>query len=107
MSVTAIAPDYEKYVEFRDVEKNFHGNRVVYVHWEEHLSFCSAIAFPLPPAMPFAVSWRTAFAPSTVPGTLTITFGRSTVAQRRVASEIVAVASFAAPGDTSIDTKPS
>jgi phenol hydroxylase P4 protein len=54
MSVTAITPEYEKHVEFRDVERNFHGNRLVYVHWEEHLSFCSAIAFPLPPAMPFA-----------------------------------------------------
>ena len=68
MSVTAIAPDYEKYVEFRDVEKNFHGNRVVYVHWEEHLSFCSAIAFPLPPAMPFAPTTRAvACRPNTPP----------------------------------------
>jgi phenol/toluene 2-monooxygenase (NADH) P4/A4 len=53
MSVAAITPDYEKHIEFRDLEKNFHGNRVVYLHWEQHLSFCSAIAFPLPPAMLF------------------------------------------------------
>ena len=53
MSTTAISPDYEKHIEYRDAEKNFHGNRVVYVHWEEHLSYCSALAFPLPPDMPF------------------------------------------------------
>lgn len=53
MSVVALTPDYEKHIEFRDLEKNFHGNRVVYLHWEQHLSFCSAIAFPLPPSMPF------------------------------------------------------
>lgn len=53
MPVDALSPDYEKHIEFRDLEKNFHGNRVVYLHWEEHLSFCSAIAFPLPPSMPF------------------------------------------------------
>lgn len=53
MSVASLTPDYEKHIEFRDLEKNFHGNRVVYLHWEKHLSFCSAIAFPLPPSMPF------------------------------------------------------
>lgn len=53
MSVVALAPGYESKVEIRDLEKNFHGNILVFVHWEEHLSFCSAIAFPLPPAMPF------------------------------------------------------
>ena len=41
-------------IEFRDAEKNFHGNRVVYLHWEQHLSICAALAFPLPPDMPFA-----------------------------------------------------
>jgi phenol hydroxylase P4 protein len=38
--------------EARDRLENFHGNQLVYVHWEEHLAFCSAVAFPLPPAMP-------------------------------------------------------
>jgi phenol hydroxylase P4 protein len=38
----------------RDHVDNFHGNRVVYLHWEQHLSFCAAMAFPLPPPMPFA-----------------------------------------------------
>jgi len=54
MALRALSPHYEEHIEYRDLEKNFHGNRVVYVHWEEHLSFCSAIAFPLPPDMPFA-----------------------------------------------------
>ena len=53
MALQALSPDYEQKIEYRDLEKNFHGNRVVYVHWEEHLSFCSALAFPLPPDMPF------------------------------------------------------
>ena len=38
----------------RDHVDNFHGNRLVYIHWEKHLSFCAAMAFPLPPSMPFA-----------------------------------------------------
>ena len=54
MALKALSPDYEQHIEYRDLKKNFHGNRVVYVHWEEHLSFRSAIAFPLPPDMPFA-----------------------------------------------------
>ncbi len=53
MSVTALAPDYGQKVEYRDLEKNFHGNWLVFVHWEKHISFASALAFPLPPAMPF------------------------------------------------------
>jgi phenol hydroxylase P4 protein len=53
MSVIAIRPDYEAHTEVRDRLGNFHGNQVVYVHWEKHLSFCAAIAFPLPPDMPF------------------------------------------------------
>ena len=53
MSVVAISPDYEAHTVVRDARANFHGNIVVYVHWEKHLSFCSALAFPLPPDMPF------------------------------------------------------
>ena len=37
----------------RDRVENFHGNQVVYLHWEKHLSFCAPMAFPLPPAMAF------------------------------------------------------
>lgn len=53
MSVVALSPDYEKHIDIRDRLENFHGNQLVYVHWEEHLSFCAALAFPLPPDMPF------------------------------------------------------
>lgn len=52
MSVVAITDDYKP--ETRDKVENFHGNQIVYLHWEGHLMFCSAIAFPLPPDMPFA-----------------------------------------------------
>ncbi len=63
MPVTAIVSDYENYTETRDAQKNFHGNIVIYVHWEEHLSFCSALAFPLPPAMPFGALVSEVIAP--------------------------------------------
>lgn len=53
MSVVAVTPDYERYSDVRDRRENFHGNMLVYVHWEQHLSFCAALAFPLPPDMPF------------------------------------------------------
>jgi phenol/toluene 2-monooxygenase (NADH) P4/A4 len=53
MPTVAITPDYGQKVDYRDAEKNFHGNWLVYVHWEKHLSFCAALAFPLPAGMPF------------------------------------------------------
>lgn len=53
MSVIALGPDYVAHTEIRDVRANFHGNIVVFVHWEKHLSFCASLAFPLPPGMPF------------------------------------------------------
>jgi phenol hydroxylase P4 protein len=37
----------------RDAVENFHGNQLVYIAWDDHLSFCSANAYPLPPEMPF------------------------------------------------------
>lgn len=55
MPVVALVPDYEDHVEIRDRRENFHGNIIVYLHWREHLSFCAAMAFPLPPDMPFGV----------------------------------------------------
>ena len=54
--------------------------------------------------IPSAIRRRTALEPSVVPGTLIMTFGRSTAFHKRCASSTVAVASFAAPGDTSIET---
>jgi phenol hydroxylase P4 protein len=53
MPVVARKPGYAEAIDIRDRKENFHGNQVVYLHWEEHLSFCSATAFPLPPDMPF------------------------------------------------------
>lgn len=53
MSVVTLQPDYEDHIEIRDKEENFNGNRLVYIHWEEHLMFCAALAFPFPPDMPF------------------------------------------------------
>ncbi len=38
----------------RDDVENFHGNQVVYIDWDKHRLYCAALAFPLPPAMPFA-----------------------------------------------------
>ena len=37
----------------KDKVENFHGNMLVYMQWEKHLSFCAPLAFPLPPDMPF------------------------------------------------------
>ncbi len=50
MPVAAIGP-YE--FASRDRVENFHGNQIVYWHWEEHLMFCAALALPLKAEMPF------------------------------------------------------
>lgn len=52
MPVKAINDNYR--FEPADLEKNFHGNRLVYVGWDHHLFFCAPICFPLPPEMPFS-----------------------------------------------------
>ena len=51
MATVALTEDYHGPV--LDKEENFHGNRVIYVHWEDHLMFCAALAFPFPPGMPW------------------------------------------------------
>lgn len=53
MAIVALDPDYENKVQIRDRLENFHGNQLVYIHWEEHLMFCAPLAFPFPPDMPF------------------------------------------------------
>lgn len=50
MSVTAM---YDYHGERLDVQENFHGNQLVYIGWDKHLMFCSAVCLPLPPDMPF------------------------------------------------------
>lgn len=67
MPVIAISPDYDQHTEPRDAPQNFHGNIVVYTHWEEHLSFCAALAFPLPPGMPFGAMVSEVIAPHYAP----------------------------------------
>ena len=52
MPIKAITADYRG--EPRDRVENFHGNQIVYVGWDRHLLFCSAVAFPLAPDTPFA-----------------------------------------------------
>ncbi|KAB7627385.1 phenol hydroxylase subunit P4 [Alkalilimnicola sp. S0819] len=37
----------------KDVQENFHGKQLVYLGWDKHLMFCSPVALPLPPEMPF------------------------------------------------------
>ncbi len=51
MPVTAIVADYVGVA--KDSADKFHGNIVVYFNWVDHLMFCSSLAFPLPPGMPF------------------------------------------------------
>ncbi len=51
MAVAAITPDYTG--ERRDRVENFHGNQVIYLGWDHHLMFCSPVAVPVPPDMPF------------------------------------------------------
>ena len=51
MAVVALKPGYAGPVQ--DTEDKFHGNRLLYVCWDEHLLFCAPMALPLPPAMPF------------------------------------------------------
>ena len=46
MAVVALKDGYTG--EVRDRVENFHGNWVTYLHWEDHLSFCAALAFPFP-----------------------------------------------------------
>lgn len=53
MSVVALNPGYEDKIQFRDKLENFHGNQLVFIHWEQHLSIAAPLAFPFPPAMPF------------------------------------------------------
>ncbi|EWS54681.1 MULTISPECIES: phenol hydroxylase subunit P4 [unclassified Methylibium] len=51
MPTIALKPDYAG--PQQDTEDKFHGNRLLYICWDEHLLFCSPVALPLPPSMPF------------------------------------------------------
>lgn len=62
MTVNALYPDYVGQV--RDVESNFHGNRVLYVSWLRHLMFTNPYAFLVQPDMPFGQFVSEALAPA-------------------------------------------
>lgn len=51
MSVVALAPGYTGIVA--DSEDRFHGKRLLYIGWDDHLLFCAPVCLPLPAAMPF------------------------------------------------------
>ena len=51
MPTASLNPGYSGPV--RDRVENFGGAQLVYVHWEGHNNFCSAITLPLPPETPF------------------------------------------------------
>jgi phenol hydroxylase P4 protein len=51
MAVVAIGK-YE--FEPSDGASNFHGARIIYAGWDEHLLFSCPYAWPLPPNLPFA-----------------------------------------------------
>lgn len=37
----------------KDIEANFHGNRLIYIGWDKHLMFYAPLCVALPPSMPF------------------------------------------------------
>lgn len=51
MAVVALKPGYSGPVQ--DTEDKFHGNRLLYIGWDDHLMICAPLAVPLPPSMPF------------------------------------------------------
>lgn len=62
MTVNALYPDYQGKV--RDVESNFHGNRIVYVSWDRHLMFTNPYAYLVQPDMTFGDFVKTMMASS-------------------------------------------
>ncbi|RKP55795.1 phenol hydroxylase subunit P4 [Pararobbsia silviterrae] len=51
MPVIALKEGYTG--EMRDREENFHGQRLLFVGWEDHLMFCSPHCIPVDPGMTF------------------------------------------------------
>ena len=51
MAVIALKPGYTGPVA--DTEDKFHGNRLLYIGWDDHLLFCAPMCVPMPPSMPF------------------------------------------------------
>lgn len=51
MPIVALKPGYCGTVA--DTEDRFHGKRLIYVCWDQHLLFSAPLCIPLPPDMPF------------------------------------------------------
>lgn len=41
-----------------DTEDRFHGNRLIYICWDNHLMYCAPFCLPLPPTLPFGALVR-------------------------------------------------
>lgn len=53
MPVKAIVDNYKDFNPNRDLPEQYHGNLMVYLYWNNHMSFVAAMAAPLPPPTPF------------------------------------------------------
>jgi phenol hydroxylase P4 protein len=62
MAVQALYEGYSGPI--RDKVDHFHGMRLVYVSWDEHMMFPFAAAFPLPPQMPFGALFEEVLPPA-------------------------------------------
>jgi phenol/toluene 2-monooxygenase (NADH) P4/A4 len=51
MPVVALKPGYTGIAA--DTEDRFHGKRLLYIGWEDHLLFCAPVCLPLPADMRF------------------------------------------------------
>lgn len=63
MSATAAAHDYLRSIgdyplRQQDSEGRFHGKRLIYLCWDNHLMFAAPYALPLPPSLPFGALVR-------------------------------------------------
>jgi phenol hydroxylase P4 protein len=51
MPVIALHPNYQG--ELADAEERFHGQRLLYIGWDDHLMFCSPVCVPVASSMTF------------------------------------------------------
>ena len=51
MPVIALNPHYRG--DLADSEDRFHGQRLLYIGWDDHLMFCSPVCVPVAPSMSF------------------------------------------------------
>jgi len=53
--MTSVSP-YE--LRQADLPDRYHGNQLVYLHWENHLMYAAPFCVPLPPRLPFGALVR-------------------------------------------------